>query len=272
MKRVAILQFHRDWDVCANRLDLLRAFNPGLETYGLFGGEAENFARAREIFDDPRRVWHFRGRDARWKWQNTDLSVLAWYRDFGRDLVFDVLHVVQWDLLLLDSLENLYAPVPPDALGLTGVTSLRAISDRWHWTLVEPHKTELVRLGELVVRRFGTEPPFEVCLGPGYCLPRAFLERYAETDVPELAHDELRLPLFARILGFRVADTEFYPRWFDVSEERFFNANGEEISEALIREELQRPAGRRAFHPFRKVFEMAELQPPGAPTPLEVAE
>ena len=49
------------------------------------------------------------------------------------------------------------------------------------------------------------EEPFVACLGPGYCLPREFLRRYANLDVPELGHDELRLPLFGRLLGLEVA-------------------------------------------------------------------
>ncbi len=272
MKRVALLQFHRDWEVCRDRLQLLHAFNPGVEMYGLFGGESADFESARDVFEDAALVWHLAGHEARWKWYNTDLGVREWYRSVGHRVPFDVLHVVQWDLLLLAPLDELYAPIPAGALGLTGITPIEAIADRWHWTLNEPHRTELVRLSELVVERFRVEPPAHACLGPGYCLPRAFLDEYAAMDVPELCHDELRLPLFARILGFPVADSGFYPRWFDAKEERFFNANGDEIAEARIREELQRPAGRRAFHPFRKVFETAERQPPGAPTPLEVPE
>jgi hypothetical protein len=257
MKRMALLQFHRDLEVAANRLRLLEDLNPRLAVYGLFGGEGSDFASARAVFGArPEAVHHLEASDPRWKWQNTDLGVLDWFRGVGRHLAFDVLHVIQWDLLLLDSLDNLYARVPTVALGLTGVTPLRAIADRWHWTRVEPHRTELVELGDFVAARFGAEPPIEACLGPGYCLPRAFLDLYAKTDVPELGHDELRLPLFARILGFPVADTGFYPRWFDRDEERYFNANGEEIDESTIRRELSRPGGRRAFHPFRRVFEL----------------
>lgn len=257
MKRIALLQFHRDWDVCANRARLLRAFNPDVEIYGLFGGEDEGLAEARNALSaEVVNVYPLRGRDSRWKCQNTDLGVREWFRDFGHGVDFDVVHVIQWDLLLFDLLSNLYNHVPDGALGLTGLTPVERIAGRWHWTLNEPHRSELANLRALVRDRFGDEEPFVACLGPGYCLPREFLRRYADLDVPELGHDELRLPLFGRLLGFRIEDTGFYPDWFDPDGERFFNANGDEIEEARIRSELARAEGRRVFHPFRKVFDL----------------
>lgn len=261
LKRLALLQYHKSWDVCANRLSLLRAFNPEIEIYGLFGGATDDLDRARSLFTgDQDAVYHLRERDGRWTWQHTDLAVRAWYVDFGHALSFDVVHVVQWDLLYFDALSSLYAAVPPDALALTGITPIQTIADRWHWTLNEPHKTELLELGELVRRRYDAAPPMQACLGPGYALPRTFLDQYANLDVPEVGHDELRLPLFARILGFAAVDPGFYPRWFDTTEERYFNANGDEIDEEVIRAELLRPGGRRVFHPFHKIFEGEEVE------------
>jgi hypothetical protein len=256
MRRLALLQYHGDFDVAASRVRNLRASNPGVLVCGLFGGGPADAAAADAVFGGDRElVYHLASRDPRWKWQNTDLAVREWYRDVGRGLSFDVLHVVQWDLLLLDSLDRLYAHVPEGALALTAPTPIASIADRWHWTLVEPHRSELPALAAHVEECYGASAPDGACLGPGYALPREFLERYASADVPELCHDEIRLPLFARIFGFPVADTGFYPTWFDPEGERFFNANGDEIEEAVIRNELRRPGGRRVFHPFRRAFE-----------------
>jgi hypothetical protein len=142
-------------------------------------------------------------------------------------------------------------------VGLTGVTPLETIADRWPWTVNEPHRSELALLKDFVSKRYGYEEAYRACLGPGYCLPRTFLDAYAAADVPELCHDEVRLPLFASILGFEIADTGLYPRWFDTFEEQFFNANDDDIDERLIRSELARPRGRRAFHPFRREFALS---------------
>jgi hypothetical protein len=152
-------------------------------------------------------------------------------------------------------------------LGLTGLTPVDRIAERWHWTLVEPHRSELVTLREFVRDRFGDTEPLVACLGPGYSLPREFLRRYAEVDVPELGHDELRLPLFGRLLGFPIRDTGFYPAWFDAEAEKLFNANADDIDESRIRAELARAGGRRVFHPYRKIFEpvSAGLSPERSP-------
>jgi Glycosyl transferase family 2 len=258
MKRVALLQFHKDWDVCRNRTALLRAYNPGLEVHGLFGGEAGSLQTARAALNgDLVGIYRPSLRESSWNKKNTDLAVRSWYRDVGRQIDFDLLHVIQWDLLFFDSLPRIYAEVPSEAVGLTGVIPLETIADRWPWTVNEPHRTELALLKNFASRRYGYEEAYRACLGPGYCLPRKFLDAYAVADVPELCHDEIRLPLFASILGFEIADTGLYPRWFDTFEERFFNANDDDIDERLIRSELSRPRGRRAFHPFRREFALS---------------
>ena len=90
------------------------------------------------------------------------------------------------------------------------------------------------------------------CLGPGYCLPRAFLAASEALDVPDLCHDELRLPLIAQLLGFPLFDTGFYPKWWDPEVEECFRADGAEIETAAIEREMARLGGRRVFHPCRR--------------------
>ena len=256
MKRIALFQFHTDWDVCMNRIRMLRARNPEVDIYGLFGGESPQWAEARHVlagqFVD---IYNLRDRDRLWKWQNTDLAVRQWYCDAGHQVQFDVVHVLQWDLLIFDSLENAYRGVPCGAVALSGITTVDAISSRWHWTTHEPHKTQLTQLKEFAREHYADQQPLQACLGPGYCLPREFLSLYAAANVPTLGHDELRLPLFARLLGFQTVDTGFYRGWFNEAEEMVFNANGDEIQDSVIEEELRRVDGRRVFHPYRRVFE-----------------
>ena len=254
MERIALFMFHKDWDVCSSRLDLLRAFNPEVQIYGLFGGEAADFdqvnARFREQLSG---IYHFRHDDSRWKWQNTDLAVREWFCNFGRELQFQVVHVIQWDLLLFERLARLYRRVPSGALGLTGITPVSSISHRWEWCLAEQLKAPMTQLEAHVRETYGFTGILEASLGPGYCLPRAFLQKYAEMDIPDLGHDEVRLPLYARVLGFPIVDTGFYSRWFDAAEEQYFNANSVEIRDEVIIQELMRFRGRRVFHPYRKV-------------------
>jgi len=240
-----------------NRIRNLRAFNPEVEIYGLFGGESRQWAEARHLLAGQLvDLYNLRDRESLWKWQNTDLAVREWYCDVGHRVDFDVVHVLQWDLLIFDSLENAYRDVPFRAVALSGITTVDAIASRWHWTSNEPHKTQLTQLKEFAREHFADQQPLQACLGPGYCLPREFLSRYAAANVPTLGHDELRLPLFARLLGFQTVDTGFYRRWFDEAEEMVFNANGDEIQDSVIERELGRVDGRRVFHPYRRVFEL----------------
>jgi hypothetical protein len=259
-ERIALFQFHHAVDVCRDRVRLLRALNPGLRVFGIFGGDAGDFSAASELAGDAlEQLYRFEGRDGRWRWQNTDLVVRAWYAAVGRDVSFDVVHVVQWDLLMFERLDRLYAHVSADAVGLTGLTRLDAIADRWAWTVDAALRADEERLLTIAQVEFGYDGIRHACLGPGYCLPRRFLDGYAALDVPEAGHDETRLPLFAQILGHPLADTGLYPTWFDPAGHLLFNADAEEIDPAAIAAEIRRPDGRRAFHPCRKSLGAGDL-------------
>lgn len=277
MKRIVLFMFHGQWDVCRSRLRLFRRFNPEIEIYGLFGGEAEDLESAQALRGEGLLdVFHLRDRSPRWKWANTDLAVRVWFAERGHQIDFDVVHLVHWDLLFFAPLDELYAGVGRDAVGLSGITPVAAIADRWAWMQHDPERTESLRLQEIARRDLGFTGTPLACLGPGYCLPRTFLERFAAIDTPEIGHDELRLPLFAELLGFDLADTGFYPRWFDAEDERLFNANGGELDPRDVSRELSRAHGRRAFHPCRESFDAAQLEaltavhrapPTAGPTP-----
>lgn len=162
--------------------------------------------------------------------------------------------MIQWDLLLFDSLDRVYRHVPPGAVALTGITPLDRIAETWHWTRNEPHRTEPASLLADARDRYGYGGVPKACLGPGTALPRSFLNRYAETEIPEIGHDEVRFPLFAELFGHALVDTGFYPHWFDVESERLFNANYTELLVADVQDELSRPGGRRTFHACRESF------------------
>ncbi|CAN5609593.1 hypothetical protein BH23GEM9_BH23GEM9_23380 [soil metagenome] len=255
VERAALLMFHRDWNVTRDRVRLLRALNPDVPVHGLFGGESDLFDEAAaHLSQELDSLSVCRLHDGRWRWQHTDLVVRNWYGEKGHTLPFDLLNIVQWDLLLFEPLERLYAHVPPGAVALTGLTDLERIAERWHWTRVEPHRAETMALLELARTRWQYEAPPRACLGPGAALPRSFLDRYAADDIPVLGHDEVRLPLFAGLFGHQLVDTGFHAGWFDEEGERGFNANGAELPVHVVLDELRRPDGRRVFHPCRETF------------------
>jgi hypothetical protein len=259
--RIALFQFHSDIELCRSRITLLERFNPGLRIFGLYGGPTDMLRDARaleaygieHVHHDPRHL-------PAWNKKNTDLAVAGWYRDVGRSISFDRLDVVQWDLLFFAPLDRVYPIMPKDAVALSGLIPLTDVSHVWAWTVDEPLAGESATFVARVREQFGDRVAFYACLGPGYSLSSVFLDRYARLDVDDVGHDELRLPVFAQIVGVDVADTGFYPRWVDADVERTFNADAAEIDPSVVASELAQPCGRRVFHPCRHRFDAVVVQ------------
>jgi hypothetical protein len=236
--------------VCRSRVSLLRALNPDVPIYGLFGGPRrlpDGALRALVGLDglscSPER--------GPWSWQHGDLALAAWFREAGRPLRFDVLHLVEWDLLLLEPLDSLYASVPEGAVGLTALTPISELAHEWTWLRREASRREWDALLERARVEWAYEETPYGCVGPGPCFPKSFLEAYAAINPPVLCNDELRLPLFAQILGFPLADTRLRSPWRGEREHPLFHFRAPEVELETILAELAKPDGWRAFHPVR---------------------
>ena len=250
MKRAILLRFHRAPLVCRSRVALLRELNPGVPVYGVCGDDQpllRVFGR-RVVRLDGLYTSDTSGRH----WMHLDLVVRAWYRDVGSDVPFDVLHLVEWDLLLLEPLEKLYASVPEGAVGLTALTPVSELEAQWTWLRREEERRSWEELLEVARADWGYDGMPYGCVGPGPVFPRAFLDAYAAAEPPLLAHDELRLPLFAQILRFPLVDNGLRGPWRGEREHPFFHFRGSEIELETIRDELAKPDGARAFHPVRR--------------------
>jgi hypothetical protein len=252
IRRIVVFRLDRNPMVCRARIALLLRLNPQVPIAGLYGG-ASGWRRMAfrnggrpvlgldSVFPSPH--------PGRWNWQHGDLALAAWFREVGHRYDFDVVHFVEWDLVLAAPLAELYGHVPEDALGLTAYTPLSEISDDWDWVTRPELSSQTDALFAAARERWGYGGVPHACLGVGPCVPRRFLADYAELQPSELGHDELRLPLFAQLLGYEVADTGFRSAWHSSADDRFFNATGHPIDPASIADELRRPDGRRAFHP-----------------------
>jgi hypothetical protein len=263
-RRIVVFRFDRDPLVCRSRIALLRQFNPGVCIHGMYGGP-HGYRRAafrlagRQVLGVD-SLWTSSPGSARWNWLHGDLALAAWYRDVGHALAFDVAHVIEWDLLLLDGLARVFASVPDEAVGLTALTPLSRVEGHWEWIDDPVHRREWEALLDEARREWAYNATPFACWGPGPCLPKMFLERFAAVDLPEHGHDELRLPLVAQALGFPLADTGLRRDWLDSAEDRFFNVGSGEITLANIRAEWSRPSGRRAFHPVRRRLRVDEVR------------
>jgi hypothetical protein len=250
VKRAVLLRFHKAPLICRTRVSLLRELNPDVPVYGLFGGKRLPAAVLRQLVGVD-GLYVSRGSD-RWNWKHGDLALAAWYRAEGTHLDFDVLHVVEWDLLLVAPLEALYASVPAGTVGLTALTPIAELEGEWTWLRKPEPRREWEALLAIAREKWDYDGEPYGCLAAGPCFPRAFLEAYAAIEPPALCNDELRVPLFAQILGFELANTHLRGPWRGEREHELFHLRAHEIELTTIRAELARPDGARAFHPVRR--------------------
>lgn len=261
MKRIILFRYHGDFEKQIQRLELIRKFNPSIPVYGLYGGEAKYHARASSLLGDYlEHNYLIQDYPTEFKWMHADYVYKDWHRDIGKHLDFDMLHVVEWDLLLLDSIDNLYAHIPHNALGCTGLVELEKIEKRWYWAKNAFRRSELARFVEGVREKYHITPRLYGMLGPGVCLPRSFLDRFIELEHPlHEINEELRIPIWAQILDHPLVNTGFRRDWFSRKEIHAFNAYEGDVKERVIRKAMRRKSGRRAFHPYRSSFDPQQL-------------
>jgi hypothetical protein len=228
----------------------LRTLNPDGSVHGIFGGTRRSLRLIGKQLLGLDSLYAPRT-NPRWNWRHGDLAVAAWYRDLGSKLQFDFVHLIEWDLLLLEPLESLYSSVPEDAVGLTALTPISDLEAEWTWLRRDEGRRQWEALLAHARDEWGYDGRPYGCLAGGACFPRAFLEAYAAVDPPDLCNDELRLPLFAQILGFPLADTRLRGPWRGEREHALFHFRSHEIELGTIRSELAKPDGWRAFHPVR---------------------
>ena len=251
---IVLFRCHAHASVCANRISLLRTLNPDVRIYSLFGGIPEAAGELKTVLGNFIDGWYSTERPKEWNWRHGDLAVRKWFLDGGCKVSFGRLYLVEWDLLLLNSLRALYRHVPPDAVAVTAKFPLRDVAHDWGWMTNATDREEWSALLSLVARDFGySEGPY-ASLGPGTCYSREFLERYCSIDIPELTNDEQRVPLFAQCFGITVSNTGFRQTWDDPQELLAFNCQNAEICPTVIHSELSKPNGRRVFHPFRRIW------------------
>jgi len=254
VKRIIVFRFHKNAAVCRNRLELLRLFNPAIELYGLYGGdERAATAMSRRLSSHLEHCYCIRGRSAAWKWKNGDLALAAWFRDFGSRIPFDVVHVLEWDMLVLDSLDRVYGHLPARSIGLTGLLPMARVNPTWKWISQEPYKSEWESLRRHVQKNHHYRGEPYVCKAGGVTLPRGFLEDSCNLEIPELCNDEIRIPLYGQILGYELCDNGYFDL-FDKTDRKLFSLWGEQVGTGDILGELLRKNGRRVFHPYEKVL------------------
>lgn len=272
LKRIILFRFHDHLPICTQRLRLLASLNPDIPIYGIYGGEQKNFPHIQKALEHfmthcyciPRIPRHILRRTCRyddmkkyahtiegvWKWKHCDFLINMWYREIGKDIDFDTAYLTEWDLLLFEPIPKLYKHVPRGCLGLTGLQLLKVAGIRWAITTQEPHRSEFEALIRYVQKKYHYKQDPYCSFGPGCSYLKKFLHEYSHANVPDFTIDEVRIPLFAQILGFPMRDTKLCPTRYDMEDFKLFNTNRVDVSLANLRRALALPKGRRVFHPY----------------------
>jgi len=113
MDRVVLFRYHKKPLICRSRLRLIRKFNPRIKIFGLYGGKESQFPKYQKYLGSFfEHNYCIKGKSNNWKWKNSDLAIKLWYKSIGKKIEFDMLHVIEWDLLLFDSLDKIYKKIP----------------------------------------------------------------------------------------------------------------------------------------------------------------
>jgi len=266
MKLAVVFWFYERFESCASRLRTFREFNPELQVFGLYGGPLDAVAHAKGVvgpwvddmyvFPEPK--------DAQWKWNHGDRMIARWYEERGHALSWDTVFVMQWDMLVLTSLEDLFKGLQPAQIVLPGFRPLDEVREWWPWVNgSDPLKQAATdAFGDYLARVFGEQAELFACLFVFACFPRNFLERYAAEGAGVVGWHELKLASLAKAFGVPVYSADSTPVWWAANpatqraarHERVLNAVGQEVRLSVILSQWAKRDGARLFHPvFRDV-------------------
>jgi len=262
MKPDVLFWFYKDFDTCRERLLRLRSLNEGVRIFALYGGSLLETDMARHAIEALVDDFYFypHEKDSAWKWRHGDQMIALWYRERGKNLQWDTIFVMQWDMLILDKLQKIFFDLKPGEMLLSGFRPLNSVSS-W-WSPANPTSQDLLSFKELLRDKFDYEGELFACLFIVVCLPRIFLEKYVAVGHPEIGFLEYKIPTMAHIFDIPVCNTHAFEPWWAANpatqqaprRQRILNAVAQEVPRSVILQELSDRDGQRLFHPVFKHF------------------
>jgi hypothetical protein len=258
MNLAILFWFYKEPDICENRLEQIRKYNPGVRIFGLYGGSHEEASlyeqQLGKYLDD---FYLSPSEDSNWKWIHGDLMILDWYEKRGRILPWENIAVVQWDMLVFDSLTNQFKDMKDGEIFLSGMRDLTPeIEERWRWTKRDGvERSNYLAYKDYIKREYGYVGLLKCCLFILEIFPRDFFEKYLMVGNMTVGMLEYKIPTYAKIFDTPVFQKDFGVWWFDTETERSrtpLNAKKMEIEKTYIDEELKKSNGARIFHPYLK--------------------
>jgi hypothetical protein len=281
MKLAILFWFYKEPDICQNRLEIIRRYNPTTPIYGVYGGDLATVDQYKsqlgEYLDD---FYTFtEDKDSLWKWLQGDLMLTHWYRERGKFLSWDTVAIFQWDMLVFGAIEQLFSMLKPDTILLSGLRPISEVKNDWLWVTpkIPAHQHQYVEFLEYVGKTYDYQQDPLGCIFIVACLPRIFLEPYAQIEQPELGFLEYRIPIYAQIFGIPFCENHPFQAWW-VDADPLFHANNlfqrtsnslnrrfnpnplnptrTDISLIPIWRHLNTQTGARIFHPYQHIFPM----------------
>jgi hypothetical protein len=257
MASIILFRFYAEFELCAERLKLLRTLNPDVPIYGMFGGPPTTSATAAQTLGSLLEgIYTIPSVRTNWKILHEDLTLARWFADVGHGIAFDVLYDVHYDLLLTEPLSQIYPAIDQESVAVSGLQYLEVVRPTWYWTSTGTFPQSVDRYLRYLQRRFGVHQRF-VSQGPFPLLPRRFVEAMSGLEYPDDIFEdivvELSLPGLAESLGFAMVDTGLHPPWTPGPPVcRLFHCEKRPpITVEQIAAELASASGRRAFHPVK---------------------
>jgi hypothetical protein len=271
MKLAILFWFYKQPEICKNRLLLLRRYNPTVQIYGLYGGDPADAATYESALgphlDD---LYAFdEHKESSWKWYHGDQMISRWHTQRGSKLDWDTIFVAQWDMLVFGRVERLFRGLRKGELLLSGLRPVKEVESWWsHLREGSDDRERYLRFLGHVRSAYGfRDEPLcgEVIV---LCLPRQFLDQYAQIRESELGFLEYKIPIYAQIFGTPFcSDHPYSPWWGDDPKTgnvgplgRSLNAEGQEVPLRTVVAHLASPWGGRIFHPVFRSFPAEWIQ------------
>ena len=129
------------------------------------------------LMDD---MYVFEGnQEARWKWRNGDLVLADWHKNRGNALPWDTIVVVQWDMLVLGPVDQVFGMLRPDEVLLSGLRPVAEVKAWWPWVRQPELQREFNEFLEYMRSQYGFADAPLCCLFIVACLSRRFMDLYS---------------------------------------------------------------------------------------------
>lgn len=266
MDLCTLFWFYKEPEICENRLQLIRKYNPDIKIFGLYGGNIEDEQKYKSLLgsylDD---FYTCPFSDSHYKWIHGDLVLLDWFNQRGKFLSWDSSIVVQWDMLVFDSLREQFQGINENQVYFSGLRELSKLTEyTWWWTtpFLSDNRLEFVKFKNYLEEKFQYKDKILASQFILEVLPRGFYQAYLDLSIRELGMLEYKVPTLAKLLGFSFYNKDLPVMGFGsglrktpLTALRPLNLPIT-ISESYIKNELLKDNGWRLFHPYLKKWEI----------------